>query len=38
MGYSFGLAARVLLYALSHSRMTHTTAFVKPVVDHWLER
>ena len=31
MGYSFRLAARVLLYA-------HTTAFVTPVVEHWLER
>ena len=31
MGYSFRLAARVLLYA-------HTKAFVTPVVEHWLER
>ena len=31
MGYSFRLAARVLLYA-------QTTAFVTPVVEHWLER
>ena len=37
MGYSFRLAARVLLYASSHSRLAHTTAFVKPV-EHWLER
>ena len=29
MGYSFQLAARVIL---------HTTAFVTPVVEHWLER
>ena len=37
IGYSFRLAARVLLYASSH-RIAHTTAFVTPVVDHWLER
>ena len=35
MGYSYRLTARVLLYAPSHR---HTTAFVKPVVEHWLER
>ena len=34
MGYSFRLAARVLLYA---DRITYTTAFVTPVVEHWLE-
>ena len=33
-GYSFRLAARVLLYALSHRH----DAFVTPVVEHWLER
>ena len=72
MGYSFRLAARVLLYASSHrqdnthhglcytsrgtlagtrnssmgifymhhstDRITHTMAFVTPVVKHWLER
>ena len=32
MGYSFRLAARVLLYPSSH---THTTAFVTPVLEHW---
>ena len=32
MGYVFLLAARVLLYALSHY------FFVTPVVEHWLER
>ena len=37
IGYSFRLAARVLLYAPSH-RIAHTTAFVTPVVGHWLER
>ena len=31
-GYSFRLTARVLLYALSN------TAFITPVVEHWLER
>ena len=33
VGYSFWLAARVLLYAPSH-----TTAFVTPVVEHWLQQ
>ena len=38
-GYSFRLAARVLLYAPSHRQdTTHTTAFVTPVVELWLER
>ena len=35
IGYSFRITARVLLYAPSHR---HTTAFVTPVVEHWLER
>ena len=35
MGYSFRLAERDLLYAPSH-RITHTAAFVTPVVEHWL--
>ena len=35
IGYSYRLTARVLLYAPSHR---HTTAFVTPVVEHWLER
>ena len=39
IGYSYRLAARVLLYAPSHrERIIHTTAFVTPVVEHWLER
>ena len=38
LGYSFRLAARVLLYASYHRRITHTTAFVTTVVEHWLER
>ena len=37
IGYSYRLTARVLLYAQS-DRITHTTAFVTPVVEHWLER
>ena len=37
VGYSFRLTARVLLYAPSH-RIAHSTAFVTPVVEHWLER
>ena len=36
IGYSFRLAARVLLYAPSHRQ--DNTAFVTPVVEHWLER
>ena len=35
MGYSFRLAARVLLYASSHRQ--DTTAFVTPIVEHWLK-
>ena len=43
IGYSYQLTARVLLYAPSH-RQDNTyhglcyTAFVTPVVEHWLER
>ena len=37
-GYSFRLAARVLLYAPSHRQDSNITAFVTPVVEHWLER
>ena len=36
IGYSYQLAARVLLYAPSHRQ--DNTAFVTPVVEHWLER
>ena len=32
MGYSFRLAARVLLYALSHRQDSNTMAIVTPVV------
>ena len=38
IGYSYRLTARVLLYTPSHYRITHTTTFVTPVVEHWLER
>ena len=34
--YSYRLAARVLLYAPSHRQ--ENTIFVRPVMDHWLER
>ena len=34
----FLVAARDLLYVSSHSRISHTTAFVTLVVEHWLER
>ena len=39
LGYSFRLAVRVVLY-MHHptDRITHTMAFVTPVVEHWLER
>ena len=36
IGFSFRLTARVLLYAPSHRQ--DCTAFVTPVVEHWLER
>ena len=36
IGYSYRLTARVLFYPTY--RITHTTAFVTPVVEHWLER
>ena len=38
MGYSFRLAARVLLYAPSHRQDSTYHGFVTPVVEHWLER
>ena len=38
MGYSFRLTARVLLYASPTDRIAHTTAYVTPVMEHWLER
>ena len=37
IGYSLRLTASVLLYAPSTDRIAHTTAFVTPVVEHWLE-
>ena len=40
IGYSYRLTARVLFFYMHHptDRITHTTAFVTPVVEHWLER
>ena len=38
IGYSFRLAARVILYASSHRQDNNTAAFVTLVVEHWLER
>ena len=38
MGYSFHLTARVLFYMHDpRDRISHTTAFVIQVVEHWLE-
>ena len=39
IGYSYRLTARLFFY-MHHStdRITHTTTFVTPVVEHWLER
>ena len=36
MGCSFRLAARVIYMHHPTDRITHTTAFVTPVVEHWL--
>ena len=38
MGYSFRLAARVLLYASSHRQDNTYHGLVTPVVELWLER
>ena len=39
IGYSFRLAARVLLFMHQPTdRITYTTAYVTPVVEHWLEQ
>ena len=39
IGYSFRLAAGVLLYSHNPTdRIAHTTAFVTPVLEHWLEQ
>ena len=37
MGYSFRLAARFFYMHHPTDRITHTTAFVTPVVEYWLE-
>ena len=38
MGYSFRLSAWVFYMHHPTDRIAHTTAFIKPIVDHWLER
>ena len=38
MGYSFRLAARVLLYAPSHRQDNTYHGLFTPIVEHWLER
>ena len=40
MGYSYRLTALTVLFYMHHptARIAHTTAFVTPVVEHWLER
>ena len=38
IGYSYRLTARVFYMHHPTDRITHTTAFVIPVVEHWLER
>ena len=38
IGYSFRLAARVLYIHHPTDRIIHITAFVTPVVEHWLEQ
>ena len=38
IGYSYRLTARVLLYAPYTDKITHTTTFVTPVMEHWLVR
>ena len=38
IGYSFRLAARVLLYASSHRQDNNTMAYVTTVMEHWLEQ
>ena len=38
IGYSFQSAARVFFMHHHTDRITHTTAFVTPIVEHWLEQ
>ena len=38
MGYTFRLAASVILYAHTTDKIAHTTAFVTAVMEHWMER
>ena len=37
-GLLFPISSKVLLQGYPTDRITHTTAFVTPVVEHWLER
>ena len=34
----FSISSKIILYALSQNRIVRTTAFVTPVVEHWLKR
>ena len=38
-GLLFQISSKVFFYYMYHptDRLAHTTAFVKPVVEHWLE-
>ena len=38
IGYSFRLTARFFYLHHPTNRIAHTTAFLKPVVEHWLEQ
>ena len=38
IGYSYRLTARLFYMHYPTDRITHTTVFVTPVVEHWLER
>ena len=38
IGYSFRLVARLFYMHHPRDRIAHTTAFVTPVVEHWLQR
>ena len=39
-GLLFPISSKVVFFYMHHptDRITHTTAFVTPVVEHWLER
>ena len=38
MGYSFPISSKVSFICTIPDRIAHTTAFVTPVMEHWLER